>query len=75
LVSGLMIASALREVNFRSLKGISRMLCCTCLSIVVGSATLWLERDSVGGVLGVLFVGGFLFAALHKMKMFNERGS
>lgn len=72
LVSGLMIASALREINFRSLKGVLRMLCCTCLSMVVGSATLWLERDSMGVIL-VLIISGFLFAALQKMKWFSEK--
>ena len=72
LVSGLMIASALREINFRSLKGVLRMLCCTCLSMVVGSATLWLERDSMGVIL-VLIISGFLFAALQKMKWFGEK--
>jgi len=72
LVSGLMIASALREINFRSLKGVLRMLCCTCLSMVVGSATLWLERDSMGVIL-VLIISGFLFAAIQKMKWFSEK--
>ena len=72
LVSGLMIASALREINFRSLKGVLRMLCCTCLSMVVGSATLWLERDSMGVIL-VLIISGFLFSALQKMKWFGEK--
>ena len=72
LVSGLMIAGALREINFRSLKGVLRMLCCTCLSMVVGSATLWLERDSMGVIL-VLIISGFLFAALQKMKWFGEK--
>ena len=74
LVSGLMIASALREVNFRSPNGILRMLCCVCLSLMVGSATLWLERDSMN-VLIVLAISSLLFAALQRINVFSEEKS
>jgi TRAP transporter 4TM/12TM fusion protein len=71
LVSGLMIASALREINFRSPNGILRMLCCVCLSLMVGSATLWLERDSMN-VLIVLAISSLLFTALQRINVFSE---
>ncbi|MDB2544381.1 TRAP transporter fused permease subunit [Woeseiaceae bacterium] len=71
LVSGLMIASALREANFRSPNGILRMLCCVCLSLVVGSATLWLGRDSMN-VLIVLVISSLLFVALQRINLFSQ---
>jgi TRAP transporter 4TM/12TM fusion protein len=71
LASGLMIASALREANFRSPNGILRMLCCVCLSLVVGSATLWLGRDSMN-VLIVLVISSFLFVASQRINVFSQ---
>ena len=71
LVSGLMIASALREANFRSPNGILRMLCCVCLSLMVGSATLWLGRDSMN-VLIVLVISSLLFVALQRINLFSQ---
>ena len=71
LASGLMIASALREANFRSPNGILRMLCCVCLSLVVGSATLWLGRDSMN-VLIVLVISSFLFVESQRINVFSQ---
>ena len=67
LVSGLMIASALREENFRSVIGAIRMLGSIILSLTVGSATLWLGRDS-SGVFMVIFIGAIIYLGLHKIK-------
>jgi len=71
LASGLMIASALREANFRSPNGILRMLCCVCLSLVVGSATLWLGRGSIN-VLIVLVISSLLFVASQRINVFSQ---
>ena len=67
LVSGLMIASALREKNFRSLYGVTRMLGSILLSLAVGSATLWLGHNS-SGVFIVILLGTILYLGLQKVE-------
>tara|TARA_B110000008_G_scaffold84578_1_gene86348 strand:+ start:208 stop:2088 length:1881 start_codon:yes stop_codon:yes gene_type:complete len=67
LVSGLMIASALREKNFRSLYGVTRMLGSILLSLTVGSATLWLGHNS-SGVFIVILLGTILYLGLQKVE-------
>jgi TRAP-type uncharacterized transport system fused permease subunit len=67
LVSGLMIASALREKNFRSLYGVTRMLGSILLSLAIGSATLWLGHNS-SGVFIVILLGTILYLGLQKVE-------